>query len=272
MNNFTRPLVAVLCAVSMLCAPMGALAHESAGARVTDEVRNHLVDEAMPAIYHVTLRGQMFDTATGAAKSAIVNIGSGTGFGVTRNGLVLTKMHVVNPSFGEIASKISAPNTFEYVNGARVKVYISLTTKSGTVYDATIVGGSPTDVTDVALLQITGENLNLPILVLSDRAPRYDAVITIGNPFNIAYSVGEGIVSNPDRVTGGRHFIQTTALVAPGSSGGPIIRLRDHEVIGMIDSTFVANGAIVDLGFGTPSTELRRFLKTELTRLSAVGK
>jgi serine protease Do len=77
-------------------------------------------------------------------------------------------------------------------------------------------------------------------------------VIAIGNPFGLALTVTQGIVSATGRVIGAGpydDFIQTDAAINPGNSGGPLINLRG-EVIG-INTAIVAAGQ--GIGFAVPS-------------------
>ncbi len=283
MNILSRFFVVVFCAASVVSTPVYAARQDIRGAHVSDEVFNKLIDEAMPAIYEIKLTGRVFETATGKTTSeGFRSLGIGTGFGVTQGGLMLTKMHVVNPYFSVLPSSIVGPNTFAYGNGFSIEVVIDILAKDGKTYKAVIVGGSPHDASDLALLQIIAPTkVVFPILELTNSLVRHDAVVTIGNPFGVTFSVGDGIVSNPDSIVPGqhlgvatvRHLIQTTALVLPGSSGGPIIRLRDGKVVGMVDSAYAsAPNSYTSLGFGTQGSVLVKFLKDELLRLSSESK
>jgi len=81
-------------------------------------------------------------------------------------------------------------------------------------------------------------------------------VIAIGNPFGLALTVTQGIVSATGRVIGAGpydDFIQTDAAINPGNSGGPLINLKG-EVIG-INTAIVAAGQ--GIGFAVPSNIAR---------------
>lgn len=274
----THTTIALLFALLTAFFPFATLAHESAPARGNDEARNHLIEVAMPATYLVKLSGRIFDTKTGDERSqGFQRMGLGTGFGVTQSGLVLTKMHVVNPNYSFVSSRLVGTNTFAYEDGTSIEVQIEIIASDGQEWKATIVGGSPSDDNDLALLQIMNPGAKtFPTIELARDPSRYDSVVTIGNPFGIEFTVGEGVVSNPKATIPKRHLgrvikkqmVQTNALVLPGSSGGPIIRLRNHEVVGMSDSTYTpSSGSFVNLGFGTPASVLAKFLKDELLRM-----
>ncbi|MBN2495023.1 MAG: trypsin-like peptidase domain-containing protein [Deltaproteobacteria bacterium] len=112
---------------------------------------------------------------------------------------------------------------------------------------------------DLALLKVEEKlDVSIPQLYLGEfsRVQVGDKAFAIGNPMGLERSTSEGIVSKVARNIGGRLFVQTTAPIAPGNSGGPLFNARG-EVIGV-----VARGAIVldGLGFAIPSTYVKEFL------------
>ncbi len=119
----------------------------------------------------------------------------------------------------------------------------------GTTCDAQIIGAD--FVTDLALLKIDSENLDLTVATFSSakNLSIADSVLAIGNPGGLDFSssVTSGIVSAVDRViqddTTGyiMHCIQTDTAINPGNSGGPLIDLYGN-VIGITSSKIVAEG------------------------------
>ncbi len=112
---------------------------------------------------------------------------------------------------------------------------------------------------DLALLKIEEKlGVKVPQLVLGDsqKVKVGDKVFAIGNPLGLERSTSQGIISKVARNIGGRLFIQTTAPIAPGNSGGPLFNLRG-EVLGV-----VSRGAIIfdGLGFAIPSDYVKEFL------------
>jgi serine protease Do len=114
---------------------------------------------------------------------------------------------------------------------------------------------------DVALLKMSAAD-NLPRVVLADdeRPDTGEEVTVIGNPGLgteiLNRTMTTGIVSNPDRVFEGLHYVQTSAAVNPGNSGGPMFDSRGH-VIGLV----TLKGAIEGAAFAVPAKELREFLQ-----------
>ncbi len=165
----------------------------------------------------------------------------GSGFLISRSGLILTNNHVVDHATKIIVKTIN-----------------------GNVYKAKIVGRDPK--TDLALLKIK-PNGQLPAPVkLGDSAKMRvgDWVIAVGNPFGLSHTVTAGIISAKGRVIGeGPYddFLQTDAAINPGNSGGPLFNMQG-EVIG-INTAIIAKG--FGIGFAIPinmAKELLPQLKT----------
>jgi S1-C subfamily serine protease len=146
--------------------------------------------------------------------------GSGSGFALAGDGLVLTNQHVVK-------------------DARRLRVL----TLGGAETDATIVGADAD--TDTALLRARISVPALPLGRSSTLRPG-QLVVAIGNPLGFDYSVTAGIVSALGRTLttpGGRPIegvIQTDAALNPGNSGGPLLDARG-QVVGM--NTAIIAGA-----------------------------
>ncbi|MFO1286448.1 MAG: trypsin-like peptidase domain-containing protein [Rubrivivax sp.] len=73
-----------------------------------------------------------------------------------------------------------------------------------------------------------------------------DAVLAIGNPFNIGQTVTAGIVSALDRTQRGnspfQSFIQTDAAINPGNSGGALVDAHG-ALVGINTAIFCAAAA-----------------------------
>jgi len=151
----------------------------------------------------------------------------GTGFVISRDGLIVTNHHVVD-------------------GVDRIEVAFS----DGRRAEAEIVGQDPK--TDVALIRVKGD-LSLEPLPLGDSDALWpgDWVVAIGNPFGLDHTVTIGIVSATGRDIGqGPYddFIQTDAAINPGNSGGPLLNL-DGEVIGI---NTAINPRANTIGFAVP--------------------
>lgn len=168
-------------------------------------------------------------------------VGSGSGFLVSRDGYIVTNKHVVSDSAAEYTVILN--NEEEY--------------------PATVLALAPN--IDIAVLKIEGNNFPALTLGDSDTLRVGQTVIAIGNPLGeFANSVSRGIISGLKRsVTAGSNFgeaetlnniIQTDAAINPGNSGGPLFDI-EGRVIGI--NVAVAQGA-ENIGFALPVNSIKR--------------
>lgn len=192
-----------------------------------------------------TQGGAIYAKASPAVVSIRTGIGSGTGFLVDDDGLIVTNAHVVQ-------SQTSVTVRFG-ANGAAV---------SGDV-----VGTDPSS--DLAVVRISRSAVpagTSPLqLADSDRVAVGDPVFAIGNPFGLDRTQTAGIVSGVDRdIQAPNGFqiydaIQTDAAMNPGNSGGPLLD-TSGLVIG-VNSQIETNGMStgnVGIGFAVPSNTVRK--------------
>jgi serine protease Do len=185
-------------------------------------------------------------------------MGSGSGFIVSKDGYILTNNHVV-------------------ANMDRVSVTLS----DKRTFDAKIIGRDPE--TDVAVVKIEGNNF--PFVSLGDEktARVGQWVLAIGNPLDLDFTVTAGIISAKNRkvenLPGGSSysitdFIQTDAAINPGNSGGPLVNIRG-EVIGINSAIQSATGYYAGYGFAIPiglaKTVMNELIETGEVRRAAVG-
>ena len=98
----------------------------------------------------------------------------------------------------------------------------------------------------------------LTTLNLGDATPAVGSkVFAIGNPAGLTNSLSEGIVSGYRDISPGVQWMQTTAPISPGSSGGPLL-LANGRVVG-VTTAMLRKGQ--NLNFAVPSAEVQRFLK-----------
>ncbi|MFQ4142478.1 trypsin-like peptidase domain-containing protein [Chlorogloeopsis sp. ULAP02] len=160
--------------------------------------------------------------------------GTGSGFIIQSNGLILTNAHVVS--------------------GADT---VRVTLKDGRSFTGRVLGADRT--TDVAVVQIQANNLPTVSVGNSDRLKPGEWAIAIGNPLGLDNTVTVGIISGTERSSrafGGRGigFIQTDAAINPGNSGGPLLN-QNGQVIGI--NTAIIQGA-QGLGFAIPINQAQQ--------------
>jgi serine protease Do len=170
-------------------------------------------------------------------KRKISSIGSG--FIISKGGLIVTNNHVVEDS-----------------NEIIVSLY------DGKKYKAKIVGVDKK--TDLCLLKIdTDKDLKFVKFGDSNKARIGDWAIIIGNPYGLGGSVSVGIISARSRdIANGQSddFIQTDAAINKGNSGGPMFNLKG-EVIGISTAIFSPSGGSIGIGFARPSANVEQVIK-----------
>ena len=206
--------------------------------------------------------GAVYATASPAVVSVRTNVGSGTGFLISRDGKLVTNAHVVGSS-------------------SRVIVRFG---SRGASLDAAVVGKDESD--DLALLSIDPAAVPhavKPLQFADSRAVHIgDPAIAIGNPFGLDRTATEGIVSAVGRhIEAPNQFeidnvIQTDAPINPGNSGGPLLDTSAH-VIGVNSqiATGGGTGGNVGIGFAIPSNTVRQVVpqleKRQLVRHAYLG-
>ncbi len=144
--------------------------------------------------------------------------GSGSGFVIDKNGkkYVITNAHVI-----EDASETSGSIFIYSINRTK--------------YEAKVVGGD--SFYDIAVLEfVKAPGAEIKPILFSTKEPRIgEQVFAVGNPLGeYPYTVSEGIISAKNRVRGGLTgkfgFLQSTATVIWGNSGGPLVNTKGQVV------------------------------------------
>jgi S1-C subfamily serine protease len=170
---------------------------------------------------------------------------TGTGFLVSTNGHLVTNAHVVHGCVGDIQGNLSgeAPAKLRLV--------------------------SSDETNDLALLQISGSFKD--VAKIRDKAIQSgDSIVAIGYPFHglltSDFTVTTGIVSSLSGLMNDTRFLQISAAVQPGNSGGPLLA-SSGDVVGVVAAKldalkFVrATGNIPEnINFAIKTGALRDFL------------
>jgi serine protease Do len=175
----------------------------------------------------------------------VQQVGAGSGFFVSSDGLIITNKHVVSDE----------------------QATYSVITNDGKTYDAVVLTRDP--INDLAVVKVNVSNA--PTLELSDVSTIVvgQRVIAIGNSLGqYQNTVTTGVVSGIGRsiVAGGGSegseqldgVIQTDAAINPGNSGGPLLNSLG-QVIG-INTAVDRQGQLV--GFAIPASDAQRALES----------
>jgi len=171
-------------------------------------------------------------------QNAEPQVGLGSGVIVSTEGYLLTNNHVI-------------------AGADEIRVQLA----DGREADAKLVGTDPD--TDVAVLKI--DLPRLPAVTLGDieRLQVGDAVLAIGNPFNVGQTVTSGIVSALGRNGLGlstfENFIQTDAAINPGNSGGALVDVNGN-LIGINTAIYSRSGGSMGIGFAIPIDVARQVM------------
>lgn len=171
-------------------------------------------------------------------------VGGGTGFIISSDGMIVTNKHVVTDEQAEYTVLMNNEKK----------------------YPAKVLARDP--VSDLAILKI--EMKDLPTVELGDSGNLKvgQSVIAIGNALGeFRNTVSVGVISGLARsITAGgagtaedlTNIIQTDAAINPGNSGGPLLNIAG-QVIGI--NTAVAQGA-QGIGFAIPINEVKNSIET----------
>lgn len=117
---------------------------------------------------------------------------------------------------------------------------------------------------DIAVIKAHGSNFKTLTLGNSNRVQVGEEVIAIGNPLSLESTVSNGIVSGIRTVQEeGGEFLQVTAPISPGSSGGPLFNMAG-EVVG-ITTLYLKGGE--NLNFAIPINDAKRLLLAKYTEV-----
>lgn len=172
-------------------------------------------------------------------------VGGGTAFFVSSDGLLMTNKHVVQDASAEYTVLLN----------------------DGKKLEANVVARDPSS--DIALLQVKGSHF--PALQLSPKETLHlgQAVIAIGNALGeFRNTVSVGVIAGLSRSIEANsgfgsterlsRIIQTDAAINPGNSGGPLLN-SDGQVIGM-NTAIVAQAQ--NIGFAIPAADLQNVLES----------
>jgi serine protease Do len=193
-----------------------------------------------------------FTTPCATGQTQLQQIGGGSGFIISSDGLILTNKHVVSDA----------------------NASYSVLTNDGKTYAAKVLARDPGQ--DLAVVKINATGLPTVSFGDSNGIQLGQSAIAIGNALGeFSNTVSVGVVSGLGRTvtaseptTGAAEtlqgVIQTDAAINPGNSGGPLLNLQG-QVIGI--NTAIASNA-QSIGFAIPINQAKR----DITSVQTTGQ
>ena len=174
----------------------------------------------------------------------------------------------------ESPSTISSGTGFFYKDGSTIVTNYhvikdcstaSITLTNGKEYDVLTVLGYDKE-KDIAILKVDYKN-GTPLEIRTSEIKTGETVYAIGNSLGfLGGSLSEGIVSTSKRDFDGQTYIQTTASVTHGNSGGPLIDSYG-KVIGIVSAGF---GDGLDLNLAIPIAKVNTISTSNPCRLDEI--
>lgn len=155
--------------------------------------------------------------------------GTGSGFILSSDGIIMTNAHVVDGA-DEIIVRLTDKREFK----------------------GKVLGTDKQ--TDIAVVKIDAKDLPVLRIGSSKDLQVGEWVAAIGSPFGLDNTVTAGIVSAVSRNLPTDQyvpFIQTDVAVNPGNSGGPLFNMKG-EVVGINSQIFSTSGGFMGLSFAIP--------------------
>ena len=180
--------------IALLAGPHGVpRAYPGGGALDAEEIYK----KASDAVFKITT----YLTSDGEA-------GTGSGFFISPDGIAVTNEHVL-----------------AYAGSAEIMM------PDGTTHPIESILGINKD-EDLALIKVAGSDF--PYLELGDPALLRTAqrIYCLGSPLGFDNTISDGLVSNANREYEGKTYIQISAPIAPGSSGGALLN-EYGQVVGV---------------------------------------
>lgn len=162
----------------------------------------YVSEKASPCVFYI----EIYDSKGNATAS-------GSGFFIAADGTAVTNYHVIEDAYSA-----------------------KITTVTGNTYDVSRLLGYDED-RDLAIIQVSGENFPYLEIANSDEVKNGQRIFCIGSPLGLDNSITEGVVSNVSRTIEEQEYIQISAAISHGSSGGAVLD-TDGRVIGISSAGF----------------------------------
>jgi len=223
---------------------------EQSGAGTLDPATGVFISRPRESTQAARTQQEMLETVKRSVVLVSNPRGLGTGWVVDSEGGIITNQHVV---------------------GSELFQTVTIFVKSGAQWEKKRIDNCKvealTDLYDIALVRLNMDEVRKQGIVLEPLAVARtasleagDSVYAVGNPgmggMVLDHTISEGIVSSLARNFNDVVYLQTTAAVNPGNSGGPLINDRG-EVVGLVTLKAIFQEGVA---FALPVDQLRFFL------------
>jgi serine protease DegS len=196
-----------------------------------------IVREKVPAIFSDPFFGKFLNPNNLREKERIQR-SLGSGVIMSPQGFIITNNHVINDVD---------------------KILILL--QDGREALAQVIGTDPDS--DLAVLKINLENLDIISIGDPSSAMVGDIVLAIGNPYGFGQTVTQGIISATGRyglqLSTYENYIQTDAAINPGNSGGALVD-AEGNLLGINTAIYSKTGGSHGIGLAIPATQALRIM------------
>ncbi len=174
-------------------------------------------------------------------------VGLGSGFVIHPEGYLITNDHVIEGS-----TELTVVVYRQATDGLRKDEYKHIrVVASSAMLDLALIKIEPDEPEEFVTVPLSDSNM----------LTQGEGVFAVGNPMGLERSLSEGIVALKSRLLGGQTYVQTTAALSPGNSGGPLFNMAG-EVIGVNSLKIMAQGS-EGLSFSIPVNRLKEFINDQ---------
>lgn len=187
---------------------------------------------------------QIYDKVAPSVVRVSTNVSTGTGFFYNDSGTVITNYHVI-----EGATK----GSIETFDGKEYSIN-------------TVLGYS--EEKDIAILS-TSCKKSTPMTIRTSSIKTGEKIYTLGSSLGtFGWTLSDGLISNASRVTTDCKYIQISAPISPGNSGGPLID-EYGNAIGITTLTFTEGQ---NINFAVSAEELKSIDRSDPKTLSQLSE
>ena len=165
----------------------------------------------------------------------------GSGVFISADGKAITNLHVVDRA-----------------QSARIKTLDGKTYEVEGIYDYN-------KTTDLARIKIKGTGFTPAVIGDSRNLKTGAEIFTIGNPLGLESTISQGIISTASRQVDGMDYMQITAPISSGSSGGALLDSQGR-LIGITSASYIYGQ---NLNLAVPIHRMDELSTSKLTKLSA---